>query len=29
VNLQHVPDELRPMQEKLDPDDAPRAGLSA
>ena len=23
VNLQHVPDELRPAQEALDPDDPP------
>jgi DNA ligase D-like protein (predicted polymerase) len=25
VNLQHVPDHLRPVQESLDPDDAPRS----
>ena len=25
VNLQHVPDELRPAQEALDPDDAPKS----
>jgi DNA ligase D-like protein (predicted polymerase) len=26
VNLQHVPEELRPAQEALDPDDAPESG---
>ena len=25
INLQHVPDDLRPVQEALDPDDAPRS----
>jgi bifunctional non-homologous end joining protein LigD len=28
VNLQHVPERLRPAQEALDPDDAPEAGRS-
>ena len=29
VNLEHVPDELRPAQEPLDPDDAPSWGGAA
>jgi bifunctional non-homologous end joining protein LigD len=28
VNLQHVPEGLRPAQEALDPDDAPESGRS-